>query len=353
MNEYNGQNNNEQKITNTKGEEVNPRFLTENMNKVDIKEEQITNQAPLNTVASVIEQPAQPTQATKNSDIVVGKIAKEKESSPIAVLFIFLILGGILFFLPVITEEINKFLGKEEVKETPVNEEEIFATEILSLDTNPSLTLGYFTVSNIEFNQKNDDIYIDYTLSKENATVSYSDNLYIELYEGDKWVKRIKVITTSDNNTVNISALAPKDYNTITNIQLSVKNEADYDEIFLNYDILDEQTLMCDRNNVEYAYKFKEQVLYKYTQTTTVIKGLDEQIYQNSLLIHQDENIYYNTIPNVNSSLIESDTGYTLENEFVLKGLSQTDIKNDYYFKEGTKAGEINFKMEAMGYDCR
>ncbi len=349
--------NNEKEITNTKGETVDPKYLTENINNVSINNETIKAQPTASTVAGVTEETVQPVQPKRINpeleEVVVGKVQAEKESSPLAVFIIFALLALILLFLPIITEKINEYLGKENIVGPSTEPEEILSTELVDFTTEASLTLGYFTLSDFSFVSENNDTYLNYTIKKNDETSEYSDNLYIELHSSKNIVALIKVISNTSNNTANLSALAPVNYNDVTKLKLVVKNETDYPDVFLNTDGLNEQTLTCSRNNYEYNYKFSNQVLYKYTEIVTVIRGLDEIEYQNSLQAHQSENAYYNNYELTKSSLIESDTGYTIENEFTLKDINESYIKNNYYFQAGTKANEVSFIMEATGYDCR
>lgn len=297
-------------------------------------------------------------EATPLESVSIGRTDKKKYGW-IALLFIFFLFIGVIYFLPDIQKAYREYLYNkaftlnllninknttDQEEENNVTNENI--TSILKINEDTKVTSGDIVFSGINY-ENNSISFIAENNSEE--SIDLGEKLYfIRLYNENEVSQKVIKINGS------IGSKATKNY--IYNIDIvpakfsiSPLEEKDYDLVML--DINDEglSTLTCKNEHQNIIYTFRNDKLIKVEDSITYVNN--DENFSNLL---NDYSNYVRLYTNVNgiSATLSSSSMRFIYNFSVDYSIYQNKVDNMYYFSNGASPIKVNFEMKAMFFDC-
>ena len=273
-----------------------------------------------------------------NEELVPTTIGylSSKQKGPFLLIFIFAILFATLYYMPQITNYVNKIFNpglyaemqeqNNYVEDSTGVMEELYSDLVLNIS---GVKFSNFQVSNDEISYKVDD-----SQSKDEFT-----NYYLETYDKtESLLERIPISSTS------ISTLAIN-YSNIKYISISKYEDGKYPSVNLK-----ESKLTCTKDEESYEYEFqtgglsKINYVFKMTRTDDNTTNFDEQLEKFELEASNNTNGV-----SVSFSQTENSFEFTKEEDLLVTSTSSLDNGYDYQ----TKAEQIAFEMSTKGYKCK
>lgn len=296
----------------------------------------------------------------------LGYLEDEKRG-PFGLIFLFLIFIVFAFFLPEITNYVNKLMGKNTtgiieptIDPTKKDDKDNNEEEAKMYDIADSLTFDYTSIKFSEFKkyEDNNKYYISFRLdNNSDKMIDLSKSKYfIETYSEDKTLLErhifnyIKLNTKS--YTTEIIELSYDEYNKANKIIISYKTLEDYPEVTLNIDSNSEYILSCSNSKNKLIYTFnKDSKLVRINDTVNYAND-NSSNYANALINYRNQVANFNNIDGISSSLVEITTGFTVTTDVNVKTVNLNSVNNSNYYGTDVIPKEVKFEMESRGYNC-
>lgn len=296
----------------------------------------------------------------------LGYLEDEKRG-PFGLIFLFLIFIVFAFFLPEITNYVNKLMGKNTtgiieptIDPTKKDDKDNNEEEAKMYDIADSLTFDYTSIKFSEFKkyEDNNKYYISFRLdNNSDKMIDLSKSKYfIETYSEDKTLLErhifnyIKLNTKS--YTTEIIELSYDEYNKANKIIISYKTLEDYPEVTLNIDSNSEYILSCINSKNKLIYTFnKDSKLVRINDTVNYAND-NSSNYANALINYRNQVANFNNIDGISSSLVEITTGFTVTTDVNVKTVNLNSVNNSSYYGTDAIPKEVKFEMESRGYNC-
>lgn len=296
----------------------------------------------------------------------LGYLEDEKRG-PFGLIFLFLIFIVFAFFLPEITNYVNKLIGKNTtgiieptIDPTKKDDKDNNEEEAKMYDIADSLTFDYTSIKFSEFKkyEDNNKYYISFRLdNNSDKMIDLSKSKYfIETYSEDKTLLErhifnyIKLNTKS--YTTEIIELSYDEYNKANKIIISYKTLEDYPEVTLNIDSNSEYILSCSNSKNKLIYTFnKDSKLVRINDTVNYAND-NSSNYANALINYRNQVANFNNIDGISSSLVEITTGFTVTTDVNVKTVNLNSVNNSNYYGTDAIPKEVKFEMESRGYNC-
>ena len=296
----------------------------------------------------------------------LGYLEDEKRG-PFGLIFLFLIFIVFAFFLPEITNYVNKLMGKNTtgiieptIDPTKKDDKDNNEEEAKMYDIADSLTFDYTSIKFSEFKkyEDNNKYYISFRLdNNSDKMIDLSKSKYfIETYSEDKTLLErhifnyIKLNTKS--YTTEIIELSYDEYNKANKIIISYKTLEDYPEVTLNIDSNSEYILSCSNSKNKLIYTFnKDSKLVRINDTVNYAND-NSSNYANALINYRNQVANFNNIDGISSSLVEITTGFTVTTDVNVKTVNLNSVNNSSYYGTNAIPKEVKFEMESRGYNC-
>jgi len=296
----------------------------------------------------------------------LGYLEDEKRG-PFGLIFLFLIFIVFAFFLPEITNYVNKLMGKNTtgiieptIDPTKKDDKDNNEEEAKMYDIADSLTFDYTSIKFSEFKkyEDNNKYYISFRLdNNSDKMIDLSKSKYfIETYSEDKTLLErhifnyIKLNTKS--YTTEIIELSYDEYNKANKIIISYKTLEDYPEVTLNIDSNSEYILSCSNSKNKLIYTFnKDSKLVRINDTVNYAND-NSSNYANALINYRNQVANFNNIDGISSSLVEITTGFTVTTDVNVKTVNLNSVNNSNYYGTDAIPKEVKFEMESRGYNC-
>lgn len=295
--------------------------------------------------------------------IVLGTIKKGRTGKPFLAIFIIILIGSLIYFLPTIQKmfkdesiidliksgELIYYLKHGERKESVPSVDETYS-DFVKIESGSLIQNNNIIISDIYLVNN----VLSYSIKSKNATYdATNDNLYLQIYEG-----KDKLIYTKNLDEIyTITSITSKE-NIITSngnseFYISLKNITDNDipDITLTSDESGVASLVCSLEAESFEYIFSNKKLIEIERTYKYKYDEEkEEEYTTNYKKYNDlknEREKYNII----ALLEENYYGFSYSEKIDLKEVDVSQLSNDYY-SLNTEAKVIKFKQEAKGYDC-
>lgn len=296
----------------------------------------------------------------------LGYLEDEKKG-PFGLIFLFLIFIVFAFFLPEITNYVNKLMGKNTtgiieptVDPTKKDDKDNNEEEAKMYDITDSLTFDYTSIKFSEFKkyEDNNKYYISFRLdNNSDKMIDLSKSKYfIETYSEDKTLLERHIFNYTKLNTksytTEIIELTYDEYNKANKIIISYKTLEDYPEVSLNIDTNSEYVLSCSNSKNKLIYTFnKDSKLVRINDTVNYAND-NSSNYANALINYRNQVANFNNIDGISSSLVEITTGFTVTTDVNVKTVNLNSVNNSNYYGIDAIPKEVKFEMESIGYSC-
>ena len=296
----------------------------------------------------------------------LGYLEDEKKG-PFGLIFLFLIFIVFAFFLPEITNYVNKLMGKNTtgiieptVDPTKKDDKDSNEEEAKMYDITGSLTFDYTSIKFSEFKkyEDNNKYYISFRLdNNSDKMIDLSKSKYfIETYSEDKTLLERHIFNYTKLNTksytTEIIELTYDEYNKANKIIISYKTLEDYPEVSLNIDTNSEYVLSCSNSKNKLIYTFnKDSKLVRINDTVNYAND-NSSNYANALINYRNQVANFNNIDGISSSLVEITTGFTVTTDVNVKTVNLNSVNNSNYYGTDAIPKEVKFEMESRGYSC-
>ncbi len=296
----------------------------------------------------------------------LGYLEDEKKG-PFGLIFLFLIFIVFAFFLPEITNYVNKLMGKNTtgiieptVDPTKKDDKDNNEEEAKMYDITDSLTFDYTSIKFSEFKkyEDNNKYYISFRLdNNSDKMIDLSKSKYfIETYSEDKTLLERHIFNYTKLNTksytTEIIELSYDEYNKANKIIISYKTLEDYPEVSLNIDTNSEYVLSCSNSKNKLIYTFnKDSKLVRINDTVNYAND-NSSNYANALINYRNQVANFNNIDGISSSLVEITTGFTVTTDVNVKTVNLNSVNNSNYYGTDAIPKEVKFEMESRGYSC-
>lgn len=303
---------------------------------------------------------------TELTPTTIGIFENRKKNS-IGVFVLLTLFVLIVFFLPEISNLVNKYLNPdatiipsgpnnpvEPIK--PPEEGENKNNEFYELNETLSISREDITLSDFVVDKENNTLAYSLTNSSNNYQDMEALNYYLEIYnENRTLLERVKVASMTSlasgafrNVIKNISATSA---DTIFYLTLVKKTTMDYPQFNLSNITVDGiGTLVCTRDNEKVTYKFRSGELSELTNEISYLSDATnyaETLAANKLLVNN-----YNNSTGIVSNLIENASGHNIMTNVDLERSARTYIFNADTFTKGTEPKVVKFEMEAQNFIC-
>lgn len=296
----------------------------------------------------------------------LGYLEDEKRG-PFGLIFLFLIFIVFAFFLPEITNYVNKLMGKNTtgiieptIDPTKKDDKDNNEEEAKMYDIADSLTFDYTSIKFSEFKkyEDNNKYYISFRLdNNSDKMIDLSKSKYfIETYSEDKTLLERHIFNYTKLNTksytTEIIELSYDEYNKANKIIISYKTLEDYPEVTLNIDSNSEYILSCSNSKNKLIYTFnKDSKLVRINDTVNYAND-NSSNYANALINYRNQVANFNNIDGISSSLVEITTGFTVTTDVNVKTVNLNSVNNSNYYGTDAIPKEVKFEMESRGYNC-
>lgn len=296
----------------------------------------------------------------------LGYLEDEKRG-PFGLIFLFLIFIVFAFFLPEITNYVNKLMGKNTtgiieptIDPTKKDDKDNNEEEAKMYDIADSLTFDYTSIKFSEFKkyEDNNKYYISFRLdNNSDKMIDLSKSKYfIETYSEDKTLLERHIFNYAKLNTksytTEIIELSYDEYNKANKIIISYKTLEDYPEVTLNIDSNSEYILSCSNSKNKLIYTFnKDSKLVRINDTVNYAND-NSSNYANALINYRNQVANFNNIDGISSSLVEITTGFTVTTDVNVKTVNLNSVNNSNYYGTDAIPKEVKFEMESRGYNC-
>ncbi len=296
----------------------------------------------------------------------LGYLEDEKKG-PFGLIFLFLIFIVFAFFLPEITNYVNKLIGKNTtgiieptIDPTKKDDKDNNEEEAKMYDITDSLTFDYTSIKFSEFKkyEDNNKYYISFRLdNNSDKMIDLSKSKYfIETYSEDKTLLERHIFNYTKLNTksytTEIIELSYDEYNKANKIIISYKTLEDYPEVSLNIDTNSEYVLSCSNSKNKLIYTFnKDSKLVRINDTVNYAND-NSSNYANALINYRNQVANFNNIDGISSSLVEITTGFTVTTDVNVKTVNLNSVNNSNYYGTDAIPKEVKFEMESRGYSC-
>lgn len=296
----------------------------------------------------------------------LGYLEDEKRG-PFGLIFLFLIFIVFAFFLPEITNYVNKLMGKNTtgiieptIDPTKKDDKDNNEEEAKMYDIVDSLTFDYTNIKFSEFKkyEDNNKYYISFRLdNNSDKMIDLSKSKYfIETYSEDKTLLERHIFNYTKLNTksytTEIIELSYDEYNKANKIIISYKTLEDYPEVTLNIDSNSEYILSCSNSKNKLIYTFnKDSKLVRINDTVNYAND-NSSNYANALINYRNQVANFNNIDGISSSLVEITTGFTVTTDVNVKTVNLNSVNNSSYYGTDAIPKEVKFEMESRGYNC-
>ena len=240
----------------------------------------------------------------------LGYLEDEKKG-PFGLIFLFLIFIVFAFFLPEITNYVNKLMGKNTtgiieptIDPTKKDDKDNNEEEAKMYDITDSLTFDYTSIKFSEFKkyEDNNKYYISFRLdNNSDKMIDLSKSKYfIETYSEDKTLLERHIFNYTKLNTksytTEIIELSYDEYNKANKIIISYKTLEDYPEVSLNIDTNSEYVLSCSNSKNKLIYTFnKDSKLVRINDTVNYAND-NSSNYANALINYRNQVANFNNI---------------------------------------------------------
>ena len=295
----------------------------------------------------------------------LGYLEDEKRG-PFGLIFLFLIFIVFAFFLPEITNYVNKLMGKNT---TGIIEPTIDLTKKDDKDNNEeeakmydidSLAFEYDKIKFSDFKkyQENDNYYLSFKV--ENTSGNLLDfsktKYYVETYSENKTLLERHIFKYTSLNdkayATQIFNLTNDEYNSLNKIMISLKTNEDYADVTLKMNTNQEYILSCSNSSNTLIYSFdKDNKLLRINDTVNYNNDNSTK-YSNALLNYRNLVVSNNNKDGISSSLVEILTGFTFTTDINVKVANISELNNDNYYETNSIPKEVKFEMESRGYSC-
>ncbi len=307
----------------------------------------------------------EPNKNNKLTSEDLGEVTKTKKKGPVTVLVMMVILVAFTILLPNIVDFVkninlrnisipsikdNKDENKEE-EEEPTDEEEIVYYDFLE-----NTSISYDKVTYTGFKTVNlDDTYIsfDITNTKSDTYDLSTKNLYLELYNDDTLLERVKIASYENlikDNPYNLKFLINANLN-ITKIRILAYDTSDYPALNLTANAEGISTLTCTNLESKLVYEFNNDSLVKITETYNYT-NTDLEKYASILTTYKAKQETMDALEGITATLVESGVNFSYNALTDLNTANISTLKDFNYFAKSTPSKVVNFEMEAMRYNC-
>ncbi len=295
--------------------------------------------------------------------VTIGNLRKEN-TSPIGIILFFIILFLVAFFLPKITE----YLNKEENSNIKINlpsssssKEDSYLIsndgDIFYYEINPteSFTVDNLIIDNINTSYSEDSYYLNFNITNnEKNNFSSKSNYFIELYSDSKsFIERIMLgkINISSNQTINEKVnISQKAFDNAKLVIISSKNTTDYPKVNLNYNEGIRANLICQKGNNELTYTFVDDKLVEIIENYNLDNTSTN--FSKELEIYQKKYQNYNKNENIEIEFSNNDNSFTYKAIFDLSKVKYKELNDNRFYKKNTSASIVKFELESSLYTC-
>lgn len=298
---------------------------------------------------------------------IIGELPVEQQKGIFWIFLFFGILIAVVIGLPYITDYLE---AKKNVPEQPQevvenvtseNETEEIPTVIYrEIDLNTTFGVDELRFTELSKEIVDDEYYLKMKITNNGSKYDFVEPKYfIELFTQDKTlVERVKLvndITIENNQSVSISLLISEEaYNNASLLIVQTKQIEDYPEVEISKNVDDKKLLVCTNkyNTISYYFSQDNKLveindIYNYSMTI----GQEEK-YNEELNIYQNRVASLSNNEGVTSSIVDTDSSFTVNTVIDLEKADISKLNSFYYFAKDTEAKTVKFEMESMRYTC-
>ena len=293
---------------------------------------------------------------------VIGYL-EDSKNSIIGLIVFFSVFILVAFNLPVISEYINKYLGKgDDISSSIVNDDDDKddnkKNEKSDSDTMHDLSDNLeFTYKNLKFNSFSMSCSNGCTLSMnvENTTdsniLNTSKKYFFELYDNNSTMLGRHIFETKkfEKNKIEIYKfkITSNEYDNASKIIIVTKDIDDYP----NYELTDNKlTCVFNGDTIEYNYDSNK---ISSIKNTLELANDGTTNYETALTLYSKIASNYNNIEGVSSNIIEVSNGFTMTTDIDAEKVNIDRLENNNYYDSDTDVKVVKFEMEARGYNCK
>ncbi|MBE6161864.1 MAG: hypothetical protein E7158_06580 [Firmicutes bacterium] len=292
---------------------------------------------------------------------VIGYL-EESKNSIIGLVIFFSVFILVAFNLPIISEYVNKYLGKSDnfsssvVDDTDDNSDK--KDDNVKTDTMYDLsdTLE-FTYENLKFTKfsmtcsNGCSLSINVENQSDSNILNTSSKFYFELYDSNSTMLGRHIFDTKkfekNKNELYKFKITNDEYDKASKIQIVTKSVDDYP----NYELTDNKlTCVSNGDTIEYSYDSKK---ISSIKNTLELANDGTTNYDTALTLYSKIASNYNNIEGVSSNIIEVSNGFTMTTDIDTEKVNIDRLENNNYYDSETDVKVVKFEMEARGYNCK
>ena len=309
--------------------------------------------------------PEEPALASKS----IGKIKKDKQKSPLAMVILFTVLIATIFFIPEITPYFSDLLDKlnisdnsdvldevptpslpdDDEEEEPLPEEPVIETYLID----PTVIAKYenIEISNVSKTMANNTYYFNYTLKNidtQNGFDFATNRVYIDFYQDNTYLGRalINIDNLGAGGTTTMqSPIDESIYTNANSFQVVNRNVSDYPISELG------TVITCEAPNRTLTYTFQDNKLVSIRDNYNYIK-VDDNSYTVNFLNYQAKALRVEESGIATANALAIDTGFTYT--ATINYTTDVDLTGEdiYYYKKDTSKDVLNYEIESLGFTC-
>ena len=277
---------------------------------------------------------------------VVGYL-DSKQKGPVLLFFIFAILIAALYYMPEISNYVNKNILKQTTNKevNPIVEDNITTEKIVEATEDVAVKVGDLEFRDFTFNGNN----VTFTITNTGKSDINLSNYYYETYSESQSInERVNFSNETINSNQKLDISLYTIYNDYKYISFSQIDANNLPEVSLS-----NNTLTCSKTKEEqYTYNFNSGSLVRVVYTVVKEKTDYEETEYNSLLSSYTEMAAAPAIDGISNRFSHNDYSFTFTKTIDLIVTDANNIDNELYYKKQESAKKIAFDMSIKGYKC-
>lgn len=285
------------------------------------------------------------------------EIKPEKEGNPIVVVLFFAFLLSMIVILPYISKKYDLWTGKNNDPVTAPEEEE---SEYYYFNrSSVRAKIGGLEFTNFVKSKQNREYFLTFNITNTNSNAyQFDKKYYVVFYDGESVVYRALIYAyeaIGSNAATEVTlTINERGYNSADKFKIAEVPVAAYPEVETTEKDGDYSVLKCNYINDEVKYYFLDKKLAKIKETYT--ETFDSSAnYESQKVAYRNLSQSYKNVKNFNSTFVETNTYFTMINEFDHKDISDStlyNLKTYKFFKYNENINTVSYELEAQGYTC-
>ena len=298
-----------------------------------------------------------------NNAATIGKIKPDKQKSPFTMLFLFIVLGAFIIFMPEAIKLANKYLGTNLNANDGINNNEYVpkndqieddGTRIYTITDNLTIKLDKIMLNSFKKEYDGNVYVLNFkVLNPNNEEYEFKKKLYLDFYNSENtfMIRRLVSISkVNPNENVILSVNIDKEvFENGSKVEGTLRTVDDYPNIKL-----EDNKLTCTKERRILTFNFNNNKLNRINDYNSYLKSTDLETYNQDYMTKKQMVSSMDAVDGVDAILTENETMYstTITINYETASYNNLVFKDDYYERD-TLAKQISFELTSKEYTCK